>query len=331
MSAESKMVNETRVGLLVFMSLVVLMLAILSIGTNQQTFKKQVTYVVKFDKLNGLEKGSQVRLNGVQVGSVSEIEIPPTLNDSRIRVKISVDDNVKQWIREDSRAKIQSIGVLGDKYIELTLGSPDKAQLPPGSEIPAVSPLSLDSLLSGSDELINDIHQVTKRAGEVLARIEEGKGTLGILANKDDLHREMVSLVKDIRATAEKLGNDLDRAAHAFGKASDKAGTLFDKLNNKNGTISKLASDSTAHDKLVAFLDQGKKAMETLNKSADTLHSILKKVDNGEGTLGMFVNDPGLYREVENVIIGLGKVSMFRRAIRKARKEGEKERKKRGY
>lgn len=327
MSVEStEHIRETRVGLVVFSALLILMMAILAIGARKQTFKTQATYLIKFESLNGLDRGSAVRLNGVPVGSVSEVAVPRSLDDRRIVVTISVDHAIRQWIREDSKAKIQSIGVLGDKYVELTLGSKGAKVLPEGREISAVTPLSLDQLLSGSDALIDDLHQMSVRATSVMKKIDEGQGTLGKLVGQDDLHREIAALLADWRKLSNDLGGNLTDAGKQFSEAARKAEAFFSKLQKSRGTVAELIEDPAAYKKLNTFLDEGKDAAQAMKKSFETLHSVLKKIDDGKGSAGKFVNDPSLYREVENVIIGLGKVSLLKKAIQRARDEGEKER-----
>ena len=122
MSRESAVAR--RVGLLVLVAIAVGVAALFVLGDRQQLFVSKNRYKIRFQNVNGLAEGSTVQLSGVKVGSVDRIVLPGDMGESLLEVRIAVDARYEQRIRQDSVARIKTLGLLGDKYLELTSGSP---------------------------------------------------------------------------------------------------------------------------------------------------------------------------------------------------------------
>ena len=138
-----------RVGALVLAALAVLALAVLLIGDRQNLFQPKNRYFVRFVSVVGLRQGSDVQLNGVNVGSVERIVLPADTGENLLEVWITVDARYEQRIRRDSVARIKTLGLLGDKYLELTSGSPATEPIPEEGEIPAAPPTNARTAPSG--------------------------------------------------------------------------------------------------------------------------------------------------------------------------------------
>ena len=134
-SMPRKRARPLRVGLLVVIAIVVLVAGILLIGGQNQLFTRKNEYYILFNSVSGLNAGNPVQLNGVDVGRVTSVVLPtePSMND--IRVEIKVERRYASRVREDSQASIKTLGLLGDKYIELTSGSMSAEPIPDGGRI----------------------------------------------------------------------------------------------------------------------------------------------------------------------------------------------------
>ena len=113
------MSREIKVGLLVVAALVVLMAGTFLIGEKSNLFTRKNRYYVRFETVSGLATGSPVQLNGVNVGEVTEIVLPREVTKTLLTVWVSVDRSYRNRIRRDSEAAIKTLGLLGDKYIEI--------------------------------------------------------------------------------------------------------------------------------------------------------------------------------------------------------------------
>ena len=130
------MPREVKVGLLVLVAIAIFVGGIFLIGDRQQLFARKSGYSVRFSQTAGLARGGGVQLNGVNVGQVTNVILPTDVTEQQITIEISVDRRFEERIREDSVARIKTLGLLGDKYIEITSGSPDAPQIPVGGFIP---------------------------------------------------------------------------------------------------------------------------------------------------------------------------------------------------
>ncbi|HEU5181786.1 MAG TPA: MCE family protein, partial [Candidatus Polarisedimenticolia bacterium] len=118
--------REASVGLVIFTAGLILMLGILAVGKESRLFARKVEYWTSFPNVSGLAEGSPVKLVGVQVGTVSEVAFPSSLNDREIRVSLQVDRAYAGRIREGTQAQLKSLSYVSqERYIELTPGDSD--------------------------------------------------------------------------------------------------------------------------------------------------------------------------------------------------------------
>src|SRR5207249_11648274 len=137
----SRATKEISVGAFVSIGLILFAVGVMAISKEQRLFARKAKYWTSFDNTSGLAEGSPVRLVGVQIGTVAEIEFPENIRESKIKVVFSVDRAYAKRIREGTQALLKSLTYLSqDKYIELTPGDPDRPLLPSNGFIePGVS------------------------------------------------------------------------------------------------------------------------------------------------------------------------------------------------
>lgn len=182
-----------KTGAFTIAGLGIALLLIFFIGSQQNLFSSTSNLYVNYRSVAGLKEGAFVRFNGINVGTVDLISI---INDSTVKVDISVKKKVMPFVKEGSRASISSDGLMGDKLIQIIPASQDAPPVKDNAELVAVNPIDMDRLMSK-----------VEKAG---ARIES------ILENVDSLSGNLASLVGGVRngpfgkmLNNEKLGNDL--------------------------------------------------------------------------------------------------------------------------
>ncbi len=124
-----------RVGLLLLVALALGMAAIFTVGERRNLFSAKNDYIIRFDSVSGLQPGSNVQLDGVGVGSVAKIDLSEDVRKNQIELRIRVEARFAGRIREDSMARIRTLGLLGDKYIEISSGTPKFPEVPEGGTI----------------------------------------------------------------------------------------------------------------------------------------------------------------------------------------------------
>src|SRR5271167_2742884 len=126
------MSRELKVGLFVIFGLALGMLAVFLIGDTKQMWEKKVSYKAAFQNVAGLKPGAPIRMGGLDVGTVTGIGHEGGAAETRIFVKMSINKSEAGRIHADTVATVAARGLLGDKMVELSVGTPSEAILPPG-------------------------------------------------------------------------------------------------------------------------------------------------------------------------------------------------------
>lgn len=256
--------TRSRVGIIVFAALVIFAGVVMVIGGKTGFFLARTSYFARFPNSTGLVEGNQVRLAGVTVGAVRKIEVPKSPGED-LTIHFDIEKRYQHLVRTDSRVEIKTIGLLGDKYLEVSVGSPSKPDLEPDHEIVAYRGAELDKILAGSGDLVDNVVAITKSLKVVLGRTERGEGLLGEITSP------------------EKEGKELSRSLK---QTVDSANTLLVEIRTGKGLLGRLVQDPKFADSITTEL-QG---------ATGSLNRILKSVEdgttNGKGLLPALLSDP---------------------------------------
>ena len=128
--------RDVAVGAMFALALIILAMTVMILGDGSNLFRSQVHYFVVFPSVEGMGEGSPVKMSGVQIGSVTGVELSMDATGEGIEVEIGVDANYRQRIRTDSKASLKILQLLsGEKYVELSGGTPGANELPDGAMI----------------------------------------------------------------------------------------------------------------------------------------------------------------------------------------------------
>jgi phospholipid/cholesterol/gamma-HCH transport system substrate-binding protein len=188
---------ELKVGIFVFIGFIILAIFVLSIGD----FKTAATgYEINFlfNFANGVKVGAPVRFAGVDVGAVKEIKFILAPNEDKTQVKITGYVNRAVKVPADSSVWVNTLGLLGEKYIEIMPGKNYSNPLLPSQSLVGVDPIPMQEVTV----LAKDIAQ---HLDETIVKIKNGEGTIGKLLYDDKIYKELEALVTDIRKHPWKL------------------------------------------------------------------------------------------------------------------------------
>jgi len=310
--------KSTAVGLVVTLSAVLIGIGVFLVGAEQRLWKGRTSFLLHFARTNGLQDSATVSLDGVTVGRVVAMRFPPDPSAHYVEVEIHVSNEVLPRMRRDSTARIQTYGLLGDKYVELTSGSPDAEPLLPDALITTVDPVDYEAILGQSGDIVADAIEVTALLKEVLSEINSGEGVLGRLVRDRELGAQLAhdvastadhlesatravdELVAEVRAGRGNLGELVAGEARVsailenLDAASRDAKTFVGKLNSGEGTIPRLVNDK-------AFADQ---TLGDVARASSSIAEVAAQVRSGDGTLGKLVYDPKLYEDAERWLGG---------------------------
>ena len=309
--------TTTRVGALIAGALVLFAIGIFILGRQEHIWERKTAYTLDFARTNGLQTGAPVSLSGLPIGSVDWLQFAPDPTTDRIVVGVNVAADAASRIRTDTWASIRTLGLLGDKYIELIPGARyDATPIPPGGRIPSIDPVDVEALFGQSGDIVTNVVEVTTALKDVLQTIQRGEGLLGAMVqNKEFGARTLEDLqgtLSNVRGTSAKLDRILQRVDEGQGlvghllqdtkesraitvnlqKSTASLERITNRLEHGRGAASRLFLDEQYGDKLLAKLDQ----------TITSLDEVARKLNGTQGTLGKLVNDPALYDDARGLV-----------------------------
>jgi phospholipid/cholesterol/gamma-HCH transport system substrate-binding protein len=310
------MTTQLRVGLLVLVALAIFMVTVFTLGQQEHLWQRKVHYEIHFARAGGLAVGAGVSLTGVPVGSIAEMRFSDDPMVSFIEVGVSVAGNVAPRIREGSVATVRTLGLLGDRYIELTPGSADAPPIEPGGLIPSIDPVDYEAVLGQSGDIVSNVVEVTASLKVVLGAIERGEGLLGAMVRNRELGEATLVDFQRTMANLQDTTRSLDDILHRVNRGEGLLGRLTRTSKEDEELIANVDKSARSLKELTARLNSGhgllaklvdddayaQRVLGNLDRTLGDLAEVAGKLDRGEGTLGKLVNDPALYHDTQSLL-----------------------------
>jgi len=285
------MKREVKIGIFIGVAVLILATFIFIVGDITVLFRKPgyVLYSI-FDSTAGLEKRAVVRLAGVKVGYVKDIR----LKESRAEVVMVIDSDMK--IPRGSKATVASLGLVGEKYVEIFPGH-EKDFYKSEETIGGLPSASLDQVGT----------MLLSIGGEVQELSQSLKGILGeekSQANFRDTLQNLSSFTADLK---DFLGQNRSELDQVIGNSSKAVQSFDQRVKEISGNLEELIfllkdiAEENRED-IKINLKRIKELVQQTEKSLELLNESLEKINKGEGTLGKLINNPELYSEAESVI-----------------------------
>ncbi len=270
-----------RVGLFMLLALAVIgvfIIKIEEIPIGSKSGRRQV--LATFPSVAGLDEKSPVRIAGVRVGIVEQI----ALDGDHALVTLALETDVT--LHQGARAEITSLGMLGDKYVELYPGPLSNPPLGPDAVLSGTSPLGFDQVLKTANDVGSDIGAVTSSLRKTLGG-DEGQKRL------DEILENIRKLTADTRALVAANRSDIDATIANFRSFSETLKTELPRLAEKMNALADRVDSVIAENRgnISGSLENIKDLSGRLRVSADNLNQITGKIARGEGSIGKLVND----------------------------------------
>jgi phospholipid/cholesterol/gamma-HCH transport system substrate-binding protein len=265
-----------RVGLLVAAALLVLMIFVFFIGSEQKIFSRKNEYKVRLDNVTGLAEGNPVKISGVTVGVIKDITLPrdPKMRD--VDIELMVDRKYADRIRTDSRARLKKLGLLaGDSYIDISPGSPKFDADEPGSLIPAARQTNVDQLISSGEDLVDNFVQISYSLKNILSRVDRGEGLIGELTSAPETKQ---------------------RITDTFLTTLNKTNAILGHVESGKGLVGKLVYDDAFAASFTGSLQESARSLQTL------VTDVEGSLKSGQGALPALLNDPDGKKKVMDLI-----------------------------
>ncbi len=283
---------ELKIGIVTAFAMIMATTLIFLLSGEGGFFWQRYSVKTLFPNAAGLKPGAPVRLAGVEVGSVSQVD----LAGNQVEVVMEINRNYQQQVTTDSRASLGSVSLLGESAVDIT-ASRSGSPVPEWGYVP--SGPAAGSLAEVTTKATEGIQELTL----ILQDIRSGRGTIGRLFSDDTLYREMNTLVtaaEDVvqnvnggRGTLGRLVND-PTAARALETSLQNFEAISARIRAGEGTLGKFLTDDTV--------------ARSLSSTTSNLNEITGRINRGEGTAGRLVNDRALYDRLNSMSDRLDKV-----------------------
>lgn len=359
---------DLMIGIFVVVGLVVIGLIVFVVGREKRMFESRVSIEAHFPDVAGLAVGADVMLAGVAIGYVSTIKFPLLNKDMPglvrdITITMKITKNTLDWIREDSVARIDSKGLLGDKIINISIGSPELPKMQENGMLKSIPPVDFNKALQHAQEILENVTETVADARDIFKGFVNEGGDAALAGTAKSLQRIMKEvetgggplheLIYDRKAGSDtKLAlKNLNQAITNIGDLSSEVKDITTAIKQGDGLIHGLIFDKSGkqtvahmnksleglgnllgeikngkgilHD-LIYVGDQGQ-FLRSLNNAAKDLEQITGDVKNGKGSLGLLLRDPGIYNEIYGLLGNLRRNRLLKAIIRYGVSHDEKE------
>ncbi len=204
---------KIRLGLFVAGGLVLFVLAIFIIGKQKNLFNPVYTLHSTFYNVSGLQIGNNIRFSGINIGTVDNIVI---INDSTVNVTMSIKQEIKQFIRNDSEVSIGSEGLIGDKLLLISRGSTNAPLALEGQQLASKEPVETDAIISSLQVTAGNAEIITYQLADIMTKINGGNGTLGRLIQDTTIAENLNQTIVNLKKGTKGLGENMEAAKHNF-------------------------------------------------------------------------------------------------------------------
>jgi phospholipid/cholesterol/gamma-HCH transport system substrate-binding protein len=281
------------VGLTLAAALALLLYSSLRVGGCGALAPSGTRLTARFEDASGVEARTEVRVAGVRVGEVERAE----LDAGRARLTLRIDPAVRVPI--DSLVAVRSRGLLGERIVEIELGSAERPALDGDTLTRTLDPPDLDRLLDSLALVSGDLQEVTRSLRLVLG------GPAG--------EENLAAIVEDVRRVTGEMRELVEQNDERFARILinlDDFSTDLARITESNG--------QTLEELLASFA----RTSERMQSAVEDLARVSARVEEGEGTLGRLVNDESLYAEAQ---ASLAELRAALREVRRAAEEAQEQ------
>ncbi|HET7564152.1 MAG TPA: MlaD family protein [Gemmatimonadaceae bacterium] len=297
--------DELKVGLLILVAAVVIAIAIVQLGQAANLFAKRYPLVTFLPNANGLREGNSVTIAGQLAGIVTRIQfLPPDGDTTRnIEVVMAIDEQLAPQVREDSRVSLRTLGLLGDKVLDISPGTPRYPVLAPDDTIPATQTLDYEQVIAQAAGTVGDLTVLTHDLRSITGEIVRGEGTMGQLITNRTLYDQLSGTLTQMNQVLARMQNpngtfgrliDDPTLYNRLTSATTRLDSLLVAMQSPQGTLGKLLYDDTLYTRMVSA-----------SAAAD---SVLHLMTQGNGFAARLLTDQELYDQLNKSLTDLNTI-----------------------
>lgn len=294
---------KLRTGILATASMLIAGTLIFLLTGNTTLFEAQATIKTMMADSAGMAANAPVRLNGILIGHIKQVQLSGSSDRKRtVEVDMVIPEKYLEKIPEDSQAAISAANLLGDKYINITMGT-HKKHVEDGGEIASLQTQDVPEILAQSSSLLSQFQTILGRLDGLLTVVENGQGNLGKLFKDDTLYDRLSATAGEVEQLVKDIHNSNGTISHLLYDPSfyddirrpiQRLDDMLAEVQQKKGTAGKLLYDPDLHDESVGLIKDARGSIADAKKIIDDLNA-------GHGTAGKLLKDEEIYQQLDLV------------------------------
>ncbi len=266
--------TEIRVGVAVVVAVLILILGVMWIEKTSFS-NKLVSYTVYFSDVGGLEAGDPITVAGVSSGEVKAVILEP----GRVKTEMLIAEGVTLF--DDCSVQILTIGLMGEKYVGIHPGKSGNV-LPPGSVIQGQYKAGMSEAVAGFGDVIGELNETIRSFRALVESEGQGASLAEAIVKIDELTAEILAVLRENRAAMKSTAKSMEKIS----------GDVNSLVGSQKETLARGIEDFAS-------------AAQRFDSLTVSLKEITRRIEDGEGTLGMLVNEKKLHQDVEQVLASL--------------------------
>lgn len=345
--------RELKVGVFVTGLLLAMAGSIFVVGGSSDMLEDRYTLYGSWADVAGMKEGAVVRLAGWDVGEVAAIRFSDDLGVKELFVELKIRDRYRSRIRQDSEARIDTVGVLGDKYVAISMGDPGERVLEDGDWIRTRPPLDfleyqkkVSSILESTSSIGNKVDLMLGEDSEaakaslarsfehlekLLQAAESGDGLLHALVYDEGMTRRVEHTLANLEVMSDDLRAVTTEIRTGDGMANEliygqEGKALAQELSQLASALSELTADIKSDESLlhaIVYDPEKARLLDDLAATASAMRETSEAINSGDGTLGLLARDPALYEDLRALVGGAQRNKLLRAYLRQTVKKGE--------
>jgi len=278
---------KVRLGLFITGGLALFILAVFIIGKQKNLFNPVIKLTTTFHNVSGLQVGNNVRFSGITIGTVDNISI---INSTTVRVDLLIRKEIQKFIKSDGEVAIGSEGLIGDRLLIISQGSPDSPVVKERQQLTSIEPVETDAIIASLQVTSGSVEIVAEQLSEIMLKINSGRGTLGRIIHDTIIAQNLYHTVANFKESSVKLNDIMDTTSNKVfiimsslettaGNAevlSQELEEIATKINNGQGAISRLVEDTIIAENINLTIENLKNSSRGLNENMEALkHNFL--------------------------------------------------------
>ena len=279
--------RNIKLGIFTSVGLLFIVLMLYMIGSSRNLFSSNFEISAQFHNVNGLMVGNNVRLSGIDVGTIKRIEI---MNDTSVRVVMVIKKSVRKFIKRNSLASVGTDGLIGSKLVNISFVSAKAPPIQSGDILSSLRPIESDEMLRTLNTTNLNLANITEDMKLITRKLNSNNSVWSIL--RDTVVAEnLMRTVWNARIASESVAN-----------SASNLGNMMRAAQQGEGLVGVLLKDTIISGKLRQTVNNVSKAGAQLKRTSDDLKKMSENLANSEGTFNMLLVDTVFRNRIKSSI-----------------------------